>query len=239
MRIARTDRVAQASTLLLVVATLATPGFVAQPAPTPAWQTAYIGLFLLNWTLLSVPAVVRLWRAGRGQATVARRRMRMLGLAAALVNAALLLSARAGNRESGALVFGGRMVGLAATVLFMLGFAPPGLLRALWRRREVAAFRRAESELMGAETVEDVTGIVLPMPPRWSGRAPLCWLTARGNLPPATGWTSPRPATVAARLPKAAAGEGPLVLEGLIGIRLAGGLAGGRHDRVDAVLWRR
>src|SRR5680860_667959 len=54
------------------------------------WATAYLLGVLFYWVLLSLATIVRLWRAGHGQPTVARRRMRLMSVATAVLALALL-----------------------------------------------------------------------------------------------------------------------------------------------------
>ena len=112
--------------------------------------------------MLSVICVACLRRAGRGQPAVARRRMRTLGWAALALNGSIFISAGGGSSPSGGLALWGQTVGLAAAVLFVLGFVPPAALRTRWRREEAEALRRAEAALMAASSVEEVAQIVLP-----------------------------------------------------------------------------
>ena len=51
---------------------------------------------------------------------------------------------------------------LAAAPLMLIGFAPPRMLRMLWRRREEAELREAGHSLMEATTMHEVARILLP-----------------------------------------------------------------------------
>jgi hypothetical protein len=49
------------------------------PGPDDAWSNGfavYVAAFPFHWSILSIIAAVRLWRAGEGQPSVALRRMR-------------------------------------------------------------------------------------------------------------------------------------------------------------------
>jgi signal transduction histidine kinase len=140
------------------------------PQEDDAWSTgfvAYLVAFLFHWSLLSVVAAIRLWRAGRGQPSVAQRRMRFLAAASALLTAAILLAglggiAGLGGSESSPLSLAvGLLVSLSG-LGFILGVAPPLVLRLLWRRPEVARTQEAIARLMRAETPDEVTSGVLP-----------------------------------------------------------------------------
>jgi signal transduction histidine kinase len=148
-------------TLVLVVWSLSLPDV---PGEGDEWSTGfavYIVAFLAHWTVLSTVAAVRLWRAGRGQPAVARRRMRFLAAAATTLTAALLLAGLRPGEES---VFS-LVIGLLATfggVGFLVGVAPPPALRLLWRRPDMARTQEAIAGLMRAQTPEAVTAGVLP-----------------------------------------------------------------------------
>jgi hypothetical protein len=142
------------------------------PEDDEEWSTgfvAYLLAFLFHWSVLSIIAAIRLWRAGRRQPRLAERRMRFLAAASALLTVALLL-AGLGAGESSPLSLA---IGLLATLSgigFILGVAPPLALRQRWRRGEVARAQQAIAGLMQAKTPEDVTSGVLP-PDARHGRA--------------------------------------------------------------------
>ena len=76
------------------------PSFPGDDAPVPGWLSVYLFALLTQWVFLSGVVAIRLWRAGKGQPTVARRRMRTMalgatGLALALVLAGQFSKARA------------------------------------------------------------------------------------------------------------------------------------------------
>jgi diguanylate cyclase (GGDEF)-like protein/PAS domain S-box-containing protein len=220
----RSDRMAGGVTILVSLATLALPRFVAPGQPLPPWLTAYGLLLLFDWTVLSTIAVARLWLSGSTQATIAKRRMQTLGLAAATTNISLLVAFSAGNRTTGALVLGGRLVGLAATAMFMVGFAPPPVVRRLWRRRDVAAFRLAESDLMRADTAERVTSILLPHATTLVGARAAVLVDADGALMARHGVTEEEAAAIAARLPtRSAEKRRRAVLDDIVAVRLRSG----------------
>jgi signal transduction histidine kinase len=148
-------------TVVLIVWSVALPTI---PREEEVWSTGfkvYLAAFLSHWTLLSIVSAVRLWRAGGGQPNVVQRRMRFLAGAAALLTGALLL-AGVGSSEGSLLSL---VIGLLATLSglgFILGVAPPTILRLLWRRPETARMQHAIAGLMRAETPDEVTRGVLP-----------------------------------------------------------------------------
>ncbi|MGH9035427.1 MAG: hypothetical protein ACRD0O_06655, partial [Acidimicrobiia bacterium] len=150
----RARRVAGWGTAVVAAAALALPSVPGgHPGSWPWWYATYVTVFLAGWTTLSFLSVARLWRSGRDQATVARRRMRMLALAAMVLNLTIFLLANSNDHA---------WTGLLSGVLFLLGFAPPPALRARWRRPEMEAFRRAEADLISADSSERVTTLMLP-----------------------------------------------------------------------------
>ena len=155
------ERFAGLMTAALVVWTLALPRL---PEEGESWSpgfAAYVSAFLFHWSALSIIAAYRLWRAGRGQPSVAQRRMRFLAAAATLLTAAILLAGLSPDEKSALEL----MVGLLATLSgigFIVGVSPPATLRLVWRRPEVARTQAAIAGLMRAETPEQVTEGVLP-----------------------------------------------------------------------------
>jgi signal transduction histidine kinase len=156
----RLERFLALMTALLLVATFSLPHVPGEDESRPWWFVLYVALFLLHWTILLVTVAFRLWRAGTGQPSVARRRMRTLALAAILLTAALFLAAAGADGDSWVALVVGLLAALSA-VSFVLGLAPPAPLRLLWRRPEQAQLQRAVTGLMTATTPHDVAGTVL------------------------------------------------------------------------------
>ena len=61
-------------TTVLAVATFALPHFPEEGETWPWWFAVYAVLFLIHWAVLLLLVAIRLWRAGRLEASVARRR---------------------------------------------------------------------------------------------------------------------------------------------------------------------
>jgi signal transduction histidine kinase len=153
-----------AMTVSMVVFTFALPRF---PEEGDAWGTAfavYVGAFLVHWAVLSAVAAVRLWRAGREQPSVARRRMRLLAIGSGGLTIALFLAVGAGNGHDGLRALTQAMAFLTA-VLFALGISPPPLLRQAWRRPEQQRLSRAVEDLMTLATTREqiVERVLQPM----------------------------------------------------------------------------
>ncbi len=137
------------------------PSFPDEDAPPPRWVGIFIIALLTQWVFLSAVVAIRLWRAGKGQPTVARRRMRTMALGATGLALALVVAGQFSGGEGIADVFFGLLV-LGAAPLMLIGFAPPRALRMVWRRREEAELREAGHSLMEAITTQEVARILLP-----------------------------------------------------------------------------
>jgi signal transduction histidine kinase len=147
-------------TLVLLVWTFATPSFPADGEPMPAWFTAYLIAFLIHWTILTVVSSLRLWRGARGEPNVARRRMQMLAFALVAITGALFVAAVGPDGSSFELATS--ILTTVCAVAFLLGLAPPLVLRLIWRRREQERLQQAVAALMEATTEESVARQVLP-----------------------------------------------------------------------------
>lgn len=140
-----------AMTALLVVWTLALPRLPTSGETRPAWFGAYVAAFVVHWAVLAAVVAWRLWRAGRGQPSVARHRMRLLGLAAAGLTVALILVA-ATSSGSSALALVSGLLAFASAVGFALALAPPRIVRVVWRRPEEQRLQEAIGSLMQLAT---------------------------------------------------------------------------------------
>ena len=148
-------------TAVLIVWTIALPK-IPQPGEgrSPGFQ-AFVTLFFIHWTVLSIVAATSLWRAGRAQPTVARRRMRFLALATALLNAALLLVIIP-TKEDSPLTLTAQVIGAVSVVAFLVAFVPPQLVRIWWRSPEQRRLQEAIAGLLTfAETQHEVASRVL------------------------------------------------------------------------------
>ena len=138
-------------TTLLVIWTFALPHVPEEGEPRPAQFVAYLIVFLIHFAVLLVFVSWRLWSAGGGLPSVARKRMRMLAAASTLLTLALLFVAASSNSSSVTSVVGGAIATTSA-LAFWLGLAPPGLVRMAWRRPEQERLQRAIGELMTLAT---------------------------------------------------------------------------------------
>ncbi|HEY3239781.1 MAG TPA: PAS domain-containing protein, partial [Acidimicrobiia bacterium] len=211
----RTGLVAGRGTALVAAAALALPTVPGgHPGSWPWWYAVYATVFLTGWTALSLLTVARLWRGGRGQPTIARQRMRMLAIAAVVLNLTIFLLANASDHA---------WTGLLSGVLFLLGFAPPPALRARWRRPELEAFRRAEADLMRADTSERVTNLMLPHAARLVGAQAAVLLDGDGGVRACHGINDAEAATLARRLPAPDSPDERMVLPDVVAVRVRSG----------------
>jgi PAS domain S-box-containing protein len=158
----RTELVASALAGVMLAATLALPALPAPGDPRPAWLGAYLAVVVVQWTATSLIVAVRLWRAGRGQPTAARRRMRGLSMGAAGLSLVILVAGAAPSVSSRLLRTATDVVTLASALMFYLAFAPPAILRNAWRQTEQAMLRSAMGELKTATRPAEVAACLLP-----------------------------------------------------------------------------
>jgi PAS domain S-box-containing protein len=158
----RTERAVGVLAGVVLFWTLLLPGLPEPGQPRPGWFSAYMAAILAEWTVVSVVVATKLWRAGRDQPTVARRRMRGLSLAATGLNLAIVVGAVTPSTDIGPATVAGKVITLGSALLFYLAFAPPAALRNAWRHSEQQTLRRAMDDLKAAGRVEDVAACLLP-----------------------------------------------------------------------------
>jgi diguanylate cyclase (GGDEF)-like protein len=153
---------AHVTTALVVVASVALPYVPIPGTPPPSWWTAYRIAILVQWTILFSIVATRLWVASRHEASVVRRRMRTLALAAAGLNGVILLSGVGPSTPTAAMTAATQAGSLLSAVLFFAGLAPPAWLVRMWRRPEEIAFQGAMGALFRAETPAELSAVLLP-----------------------------------------------------------------------------
>ena len=178
----RLQRVVGLLTIGLSIWTFALPSVPASGEPRPSGFLVYIVAFLVHWTVLSVVVTTRLWRAGRGQPSVARIRMRMLAFASAALTVAIIGSAAAtGNDSVGAAVV--QLLAFLSAVAFLLGLEPPQFVRASWRAPEQQRLQEAIRGLMTlATTRAEVAQRVLGPVAALVGARAACIYDVDGNI---------------------------------------------------------
>jgi histidine kinase/DNA gyrase B/HSP90-like ATPase/phospho-acceptor domain-containing protein len=148
-------------TVIMVVWTFVQPVFPQEGEAWPRSFVAYVAGFMVHWTFLTIVVTWQLWTAGRGEASVARRRMRLLAIAASTITLALFVAISSPDPSSG-LTLVSQLLSTGSATLFLLGLSPPPLLRMAWRRTEQQRLQRAVADLMSASTDREVVDHVLP-----------------------------------------------------------------------------
>lgn len=155
----RLRRVLGVGTLVAVLWGIAIPDVGAE---TPA-VLAFIVLVVGLWIVTLGTVAVRFWRAGAGQPTLARRRLRTLAVAAtALALALVLIAGDQAGVQAGWANDLMHLWAVAAAVAFLIGFAPPRGLKAAWRQPEERGLHEASVQLMAATTPQEVADLLVP-----------------------------------------------------------------------------
>lgn len=142
-------------------------GFAVPHYPAPGEHrsmlfVAFIAAVLVQWTLLSFWVAATLWRAGRLQPTVARRRMRTLSAGAAGLAIALLAAGTSNSSQTSGRQLAVGVLVIAVCPMFLVGVAPPSPLLVFWRQADQLAMRQAVAGLMLAVTPQDIATNLLP-----------------------------------------------------------------------------
>lgn len=156
------------ATLVVAVWTLFLGELPEEGEPRTAAFNAFVIALLVQWSGLLITVAVRLWRAGRGQPTVARRRMRLLSLASAGLTVVLLIAGTGADAGPELSIFTSLLT-TASSLAFFFGFAPPPALRTIWRRSEQEAIAVGTRGLMAATSEDEVVESVLPFALQVSG----------------------------------------------------------------------
>jgi signal transduction histidine kinase len=160
--------------------------FVEIPAEGTAWPaafTAFIAALLTQWTLLSVYVALRLWRAGGGQPTVVRYRVRLLSFGTIALSVVLIVAGAGGGTQPAWLEVTSGLLTLLSALTFLVGFAPPLFLREIWRRPERSVLREGIDELVRfAATPAEITARVLPRMARVVGARGVGLLDEKGAV---------------------------------------------------------
>jgi PAS domain S-box-containing protein len=150
-------------TVATIVTTFLLDHFPEEDEPRTGAFQAYIYLLLTQWVILLGSVTYRLWRAGRGQPTVARRRMRTMSIGSAGLAITLVIAGTASTTEEvSGVSIATALLALATGPFFLLGFAPPGFIRNAWRQQGSARLQEAEFALMEALSPSDITDVLLP-----------------------------------------------------------------------------
>jgi signal transduction histidine kinase len=157
-------RVAAAGLAAVAALTLLLPELPSDANPEMgALGTVWFVAVLVLWGGLDVTAGGMLVRASIGEPGVVRNRLRVLAVAAIGLGLLIPISALVlGDDPSSAAEVVNQLVALVLAVLFLVGFAPPGLLKAAWREQDERRLYEAAVGLMGARRPEDVARVLVP-----------------------------------------------------------------------------
>ena len=175
----RLERLVGLMTVIVFTWTFLVPDFPAEGAPRPGPFVAYLVAFVVHWTVLTVVVSMRLYRAGVGQPSVARKRMHMFAFAAAAITLGLLLAVRPGGEAYELAV---ALVTTLSALAFLVALAPPTILRLMWRRPEQRSLQQAIAGLMRATTAKEVAERVLEPMSRIVGARAIALWDAEGHL---------------------------------------------------------
>jgi signal transduction histidine kinase len=158
----RLQRIVGTLTIGLSIWTFALPHVPVKGESWDAAFVAFVAFFLVHWALLSIVVSSRLWRAGNGQPSVAANRMRMLAFAAAALTVALIAAVAAGDKDS-VVAVASQALAAVSGASFLIGLAPPAIVKGYWRVPAQREIQRAIRELMTlATTREEIAERVLP-----------------------------------------------------------------------------
>lgn len=139
---------------------------------TAVWFRVFAFAFVILWLSLFGIVAFRLFRGGRGQPTLARRRMYLLSLGSLLMGAAFVLSIMGSSVVTGqetpeearptVVSTASQLLAVGSAWVFLIGFAPPAIVRTAWRQPEEQDLHRAALRLLAATTRDEVTTMLLP-----------------------------------------------------------------------------
>lgn len=171
-----------ALSVILVTWTFALPSIPQTGEARSTPFEAFVIVFFVHWAALSTVSATSLWRAGRAQPTVARRRMGLLAVATGLLTLAIFLAVLT-TRQYGSLSLSTQIAASVAVIAFFLGFAPPLILRLLWRRPEQERIQEAWASLTSfAQTQEEIAARVLEPAASIVGARAIAIRNAQGDV---------------------------------------------------------
>jgi len=143
-------RAGQAAAVLFVVACVAGIADVTVLAhSTKAVMTAAAAVLIGAWAIFTGEPIVRFWLASRNLPSVQKARMRALSFGFAVLIAILVVDVFGGSAaQSPAWIITTQLIALAMVPVIYVSFAPPALLRRVWRMGEEAELRSAIQDLL-------------------------------------------------------------------------------------------
>src|ERR1700730_10387869 len=104
---------------------------------------------VLTWALFTGEPIVRFWLASRDLHGVQRARMRALSFGFAVLIAVVVVDVLGGTAlQSPAAIVATQLIALAVVPLIYVSFAPPSLLRRVWRLGEEGELKSAIQDLL-------------------------------------------------------------------------------------------
>ena len=152
---------AKAATLVVIAMSLVPGAVPAENGPRNGIVWLFLLAFLALWSVLLWIAASKLWSAGSEAPSVPKRRMQYLATATITLAVVLLQSLFLADRGP---VFDliTRVLTIASGVVFYLGFAPPRLLRLIWRQTEQDKLQATIQTVVSSPTVEALAAELLP-----------------------------------------------------------------------------
>ena len=143
-------RALQAATALLIVSCLVGVAAVTVLANADRAVMTVVGLeIILAWSLFTGEPIVRFWLASRGMPSVQQARMRALSFGFAVLIAILVVDVLGGSAlQSPLAIVITQLIALAIVPVIYVSFAPPALLRRIWRMGEESELRSAIQDLL-------------------------------------------------------------------------------------------
>jgi signal transduction histidine kinase len=155
-------RINTIATIAVIVWALALPHIPQAGQPRSVGFEVFVVAVLTLWTSLTVLMAIRLWRSGRSEPTVARRRMRTLAIAAVILDVALLGAGSVNSASVDAVQVIIDALVVLVIPLFYIGIAPPAAVVNLWRNGEQQSMRDATIALLQASSPTEVCDGLLP-----------------------------------------------------------------------------
>jgi signal transduction histidine kinase len=104
---------------------------------------------ILAWVVFTLEPIVRFWLASRNLPSVQKARMRALSFGFAGLIAILVFDVFGGDAvQSPGAIIATQLIALAMVPIIYVSFAPPGIIRGVWRMGEAAELRAATQDLL-------------------------------------------------------------------------------------------
>jgi signal transduction histidine kinase len=143
-------RARQAATALLIVSCVVGVAAVTVLAHADQVVMTIVGLELIGaWAIFTGEPIVRFWLASRSLPSVQKARMQALSFGFAVLIGILLVDVLGGSAlQSPLAIIITQLIALAMVPVIYVSFAPPGLLRRIWRMGVEAELRSAIQDLL-------------------------------------------------------------------------------------------